>query len=163
MRLSEVRKWVHCGIGEISKKKFKRIDDPEDKRRHVIGKPDGGLWASPVDSKLGWETWCKLEGFFEDVYCDGNNKHFFKLKDTAKIAEIDTLFDLQTLLKKYGKKLEYFAYIITTPYELDYVKMQDDGYDGIYLTERGVQETRNECLRNWDVESIVLFNLDCIE
>lgn len=159
MKLNEVKSWVHCGIGDISEEKFERIDDPSKRKRHVVGKPDGGLWASPVNSKLGWETWCKLNEFFDDIYCDGNNKHFFKLKDTAKIAEIDSLLDLQVLLKKYKKKSGYSL----DPYELDYIKMQEDGYDGVYLTERGVQETVYECLRNWDVESIVLFNLDCIE
>ena len=45
-------------------------------------KPDGGYWASPVDSSWGWKDWCEVEDFSE---CKESNSFRFTLKEDARV------------------------------------------------------------------------------
>ena len=72
-----MNKYIHYGNREFLTSKFNPI-----KNRLDLGKPSGGLWASPVNSPFGWRDWCECESFreYEDDDC-----FIFSLKDNAKV------------------------------------------------------------------------------
>lgn len=108
-----------------------------DVQNQMFIKPEGGLWSSPY-------------------YPDAENK-----SEWQRFAKgWTTVQDLIDLMDKY--KLE--DAITQTLAIIDYEVMSKD-YDGIYMTREGEADTRfsNPSLYGWDVESLLLFNLDCIE
>ena len=52
------KEYIHYGHSEFRPELFREI-----KNRYAFVKPLGGLWASPVDAKLGWKEWCTDENF----------------------------------------------------------------------------------------------------
>ena len=54
-------KFIHYGNTVFDSDKFKPIKNVN------FVKPSGGFWASPLNSKRGWNTWCE-ENEFGD-YC----------------------------------------------------------------------------------------------
>ena len=152
--------FIHYGH-IIDLKKFEEITDhPE---LWYLNKPKGGLWCSPVDSNWGWKDWCKAEDF-----CTGKLKTWtkFKLKPGTKILIIDSIDDLVEVVEKYNKTVPTLSGIEKV---LCFKKIKEDGYRGIYLTEKG----NDEChlpwnpyvpnLNTWDCECMILFDLNCIE
>lgn len=115
-------------------------------------KPNGGLWASPVESKWGWKDWCDSEDFRECItYFD------FSLKPGASVYVIDSYQDL-----------EKFKYINPGFHEflcsIDFESAKTE-YDAILLTDKGEQETRLSqplSLYGWDCESLLVLNKDVI-
>ena len=51
-----VREYIHYGSKKLHK--IKPI-----KNQPYFPKPEGGLWASPVDAPFGWKEWCEREHF----------------------------------------------------------------------------------------------------
>ena len=133
---------------------------PDEKTDKVIysadslrfNKPRGGLWASPLSSKLGWGEWCASE----DFNVKSLNSHFmFKIKRNAKIYIIDTIEDLKKLEIPTHRDSLY-------PIQLDFSILLKEGYDGVFATENAVVSLRNEALGSWDVESICIFNTNIV-
>lgn len=57
--------------------------------RHAInGKPDRGLWASPVDSEYGWVDWCKDEGCKPGWVSHNNSFFTFSLMPDSQILDV---------------------------------------------------------------------------
>ena len=54
--------YIHFGHNNFDKNKFQPIENLK-----YISKPSGGLWASRLDSKYGWEKWAKNN---EIDFCD---------------------------------------------------------------------------------------------
>lgn len=148
----------------VDKEKFKPIS-PENKR-YLMNKPDGGLWASPVDSEWGWKDWCEAEDFRTESFEVWTK---WKLKDPSKILIIDSYEDFEKLMDKYGSCNKIF----TSMYFLDFWKIKEDGWDGILLTDKGNTECHfpyqenykgtNINLNSWDCESIVVWEWDQIK
>jgi hypothetical protein len=111
-------------------------------------KPKGGLWTSPINSNWGWKDWCESEDFRE---CSKENSFTLKLHDWAKICVIDSVSDL-VCLPYYESYKRY----------LDFEKIAEN-YDAIWLTEKGMQETRcsNPDLYGWDCETFLILNPKC--
>lgn len=147
-------KFVHYGkYDKISKEKFNPVEN-----RDWI-KPIGCLWASPIDCDYGWVN------FYDDELRDddSNNERMnyrieFTLKEETKIYIIDSFKDYIRLYENYGKNIN--ACLNT----LDFESISKE-YDGILLTDNGQYETRfsNPSLYGWDVATLLLFNIDCID
>ena len=175
--------WISYGTSAFDPEKFKTYDDAfsrdeyENKfvnagwgdrmsygdfielQRRTMGnknKPLFGLWASPVDSKWGWRNFCMSERFGLDKLKD---KFLFKLSPNSKIYVIDNVEDLDAVSVSGLDDVGYKT--------IDFRKLLDDGFDGIYVTENavGLYDDSNTMLRGlelWDVESICVFNKDVV-
>lgn len=156
--------FITYGI-HIQKDKFKKI---EMKHKSLLNKPDGGLWASCVylDS---WRMWCESENF-RVSRLDTWTK--FELRPDARILIINSYEDLIRIQEKYP----YQSSELPLGKLIDFESIEKDGFDGVYLTENGNLECHDfryeftddsfmtaPNLNSWDVESLVLFNLDHIE
>lgn len=106
-------------------------------------KPDGGLWASPINSKCGWYKWCKEENF-------GDLTTVFEFKIDGIVFIIDSLDD--------AKRLPW----IKSDYQTfpDFEEMVKQGFDAIWLTEDGQWKTRLSTpdLYGWDCECVLVLN-----
>lgn len=107
-------------------------------------KPEGGLWSSPVNSNYGWREWCKSESF-------GNLSHHFKFHFEGNVFVIDSCAD--------AARMPWLTFYGSIKYP-DFEKMVSLGYDAIWLTEKGQQETRfgEPSLYGWDCESVLVMN-----
>ena len=119
---------------------------PIKNRQHT--KPKGGLWASPVGCSYGWKEWCEAESFGDLI------KNFDVIYEGRTLV-IDSLRDLAGFLwqkDQYGSGCP------------DYEEMMRLGIDGIYLTERGEQETRfsHPGLYGYDCECVLVMNPECV-
>lgn len=137
---------IHYGSDSFNTHRFREIADVQ------RIKPIGGLWASPVDAQHGWKQWCEDADFGKEAL----KKHFL-FNYTGNTLIIDKLEDLGKL--PWYTPMEFFHFILFQPLLLQ-------GYDAIYLTEKGEHETRLTFPRNlygWDCESVLVMNPKCIE
>ena len=112
-------------------------------------KPKGGLWASPVNSVCGWREWCKIENF-------GDLSNNFTFGFDGNVFVIDSISSATSM-----PWIEYHNNLMNSP---DFEKMLEQGYDAIYLTEKGQKETRfsTPSLYGWDCECVLIMNPKCI-
>lgn len=123
------------------------------KNKPYFAKPDGGIWACPVESQYNWEWWCKQEAF-----TDGLRPHKIILEvETKNILTIKNEKDLQKM---------HFAVAGEIGIEYpDFEKIKKQ-YDLIHLTEAGKTKARLSMPRNlygWDVECALILNEQCIK
>ena len=96
------------------------------------------------------------------------------MKDTAKILVIDSLEEFYNICDKYTLKIHGSLELamLMMGKLLDFEAIEKDGYDGILLTDRGniqchlplnLARPGYSDLNAWDVETLLLFNLDHIE
>ena len=123
-------------------------------------KPKGGLWASPVNAKFGWDDWCKREHFRKNTK---ENSFRFVLKDNAKILHIYSVADLDALPKQ---KVDIDSGLMCY---LDFEKIEKD-YDGVELHLSEEKFGDNDIcsglyfkLYGWDCDSIIIFHNDAIK
>ena len=130
-----------CGT-EFDPVKFKPI-----KNRDFI-KPDGGLWASPINSPYGWKEWCMEQE-------QGNLSSSFTFAFDGKVLVIDSLEDAMRM-----PWLTLFDCIQYPNFE-----QIAQHYDAIWLTTKGQVETRfsEPNMYGWDCETVLILNPDCIE
>ena len=147
--------YIHYGSTKLHKIiPIKNID--------YFTKPEGGLWASPVDAPFGWKEWCEREHFRETKE---DNAFKFRVKDPSKIIHIRDVKDLEKLPRQKSK----LGLESPTMIYLDFEKIQKD-YDGIELHLSEEKQTiENFCnglyfkLYGWDCDSILIFHEDAIE
>ena len=144
--------YIHYGSSEL-------ISISHIKNRRGFSKPQGGLWASQVDSKFGWKEWCDREKFRVNTL---DNSFKFTLKDDAKIFHIYSINDLKQLPKQ---RTEFEL----TWYCLDFEEIEKE-FDGIELhlsEEKFEGENFGQglyfALYGWDCDSILLFHNHAIE
>jgi len=160
------REYLIIGLPELDKTKFGAVKNIPNKN-----KPSGGLWAcqytpdNPDGYVSAWHEYIAkyATGFLFDVTSKDNTADcvMFKLKETARVYNIDSLEDLEKLLQEVG-----FNENPDYPEEkyLDYESFSKQ-YDAIELTEEGVIATMHAPygLNGWDVQTLFLCNMDCIE
>lgn len=150
------KEYIHYGHSEFRPELFREI-----KNRYAFVKPLGGLWASPVDAKLGWKEWCTDENF-----CVGRllDSFTFKLSENSNILHIRSVHDLESLPRQKGlvMKPSWVA--------LDFEKLLADGWDAVelHLSEEsrdsfGMFDGLYWELYGWDCDSILIMNPDVIE
>lgn len=149
----EEKIYIHYGNTKFDESLFRQI-----KNKFFI-KPDGGLWASPLNARYGWKDWNEDSGF---RLCDENNCFKFKLKDTAKVLEINSCVDLWVLpqnpiIPEYWKRNS-----INDKYYIDFEQLIKDGYDAI-LVNLSNDSDLYWTLYGWDCDSLLVFNKEVIE
>lgn len=96
------------------------VEDP------VLGKPEGGLWVSPVDENTGrslWEHWV----IDEDHYPENLKKHTeLTIDHTANVLVFNDDDDFIELPDKYWSNTN----------SIKWSRIEED-YDAVYLTAKG--------------------------
>jgi hypothetical protein len=142
---------IHYGSDEFRKELFRDV------RNSYWVKPEGGLWTSPVNSQWGWKDWCDAEQFRE---CDKQNSFIVHLKPGTKVVVIDGKKDFEKLLETHGLDMPFMK-----RQGPDFEKLFGDGYQAIWLTEKGQQETRftfPSSLYGWDVETVLILDKNSV-
>ena len=139
--------YIHYGHATFDPNMFKPIQNEQ-----CWVKPKGGLWASPIDAKLGWKDWCEREEFRE---CIEENSFRFTLPE-ANIFVIDSvekLKDLPTISNSIGISISTL---------IDFEKCIALGYDAIELNLSADYRLYLD-LYGWDCDSILVMNPDKIK
>lgn len=139
--------YIHYGHATFDPNIFKPIQN-----KQCWVKPKGGLWASPIDAKLGWKDWCEREEFRE---CIEENSFRFTLPE-ANIFIIDSvekLKDLPTISDSIGISISTL---------IDFEKCIALGYDAIELNLSADYRLYWD-LYGWDCDSILVMNPDKIK
>lgn len=168
--------FTHIGVDSLYhiKKNFKPVKNIED----IGTKPIGGLWCCEYISNSEYIS--KWDYFKTEVFNQKCDLSFnFKLKPTAKILLIESLEDAKDIQSKYPLKDNPLNYLLNmieninadkdlfrnliNRFEkqifIDFEKLATE-YDGVFLSD---YTGLSEILWGWDVESMVLNNLNCIE
>ncbi len=142
-------KYIHYGHRFFDKELFIEI-----KNESCFVKPIGGLWASRVNTRLGWKDWCEREHFRA---CRKENSFQFKLKDNTKILQIKNVKDLERL-----PKIDV-SWIIPSHslIYLDFEKIAKE-YDAIEVLISSDEQLYWD-LYGWDCDSLLVMNPNCIK
>jgi len=132
---------IHYGADHFDPDKFKPI-----KNRDFV-KPEGGLWASPVDSEYGWREWCEAEKFNEEKL-----EIAFQFEYTGRFLVINSQYGLGAMC---WREVDYWRGKLVPDFELMAIEI-----DAIHLTARGQAATRwsQPDLYGWDCESVLIMN-----
>lgn len=154
-----------AGIDRISRDLFCGVGYPDYRNKPC----HGGLWASTFDKQRNssaWLDWVQDNDFHLDKYI---NAISFTLNKSAKIYRINSKNDYMKLLKWCG--YDFIHYPGAEPVKsIDFVKLSKY-YDAVYISDNVIFdfELRYTTMSSgfngfycYDVESWILFNLDCI-
>lgn len=148
--------FVTYGLGDrFDRDKFDAV-----RNHRGRNKPDGGLWASPIDSEYGWREFCTYECYCEHTLYESSFR--FRLTPDAKVYVIDSVRDLVGVPFKIRDPYCYITHLI------DFEAMAYN-YDAILLTKKGERETRHSGLYfgmdldTWDCECLLVLKPDCVK
>ena len=124
-----------------------------------------GFWASPYDCEYGWKEFCEDQ----DFRTDSLESHFdFVLASDARILDIRTPSDVLPYTKKdpYAPAYSSLAEKVKDPTvnrSLDYCKLMND-FDGmeVHISENPTEFWWSKLFYGYDVDSLVLWNLDVV-
>ena len=140
----------------IDERKFVK---PHNGLNQFINKPDGGLWASPTNSRWGWREWCSSENY--PITLDVWTK--FRLVPEARVLEIHCLDHLRDAFSRYGRRNPFQPGGVV----LDWNLLRAH-YDGVFLSEQGNSECHLPLelgapdLNAWDCESLIVLDISKI-
>ena len=143
----ENKKYIHYGHKHFDREKFQSI-----RNIPIFTKPDGGLWASPVDAEYGWKRWCKDENFRE---CNKENSFTFTLSQNARVMTILSSKGAKALPKQ-EVKLPFDDWVI-----VDFEKLREQGYDADEVKISN-DPALYWALYGWDCDSILIMNPDVV-
>jgi hypothetical protein len=156
---------ILLGKDGLDVKKFNKI-----KNIRFRNKPGGGLWTSPEYSNWGWKEFVIYEEYRKEYYL--NKLILITLKDSAKIYKIDNEIDfLNCPFRKMTKEEEVTNSFLFGSMTIDFEKLSEE-YDALWVTEKAIKENTDwKCSHDicigpffgWDVETVLLLNLSCIE
>lgn len=141
------KRYIHYGSPKFNAEVFAPI-----RNCRAFTKPDGGLWASPVDAKHGWKQWCKDNSFRE---CRKENSFTFTLTPDAKVLYICSVIGLDSL----PQVKDEFA--LSNWCLLDFEKLLEQGYDAVEISITAAPRLYWS-LYGWDCDSILVMNPDVI-
>ena len=159
------REYIMVGAPIITKEIFRKVLIP---LNNYSFKPSGGFWASQFRNNIGISDWFT---YLQDArsiarYKDLNQSTLFTLKNSARILTLDTFEKTMELAEKYPSyhQIQGFYSDITKEYTIfDFAKLSKD-YDGIYIDyNKFVNQNKTRVFDTLSVNSLLLFNLDCIE
>ena len=148
-----LQKYIHYGCSQYDKYQFVDVSNKD-----YFNKPNGGLWASPVDARYGWKQWCNDENFRE---CNEKNSFTFMLSPTANIFHINCKDDVLRL-----PQIEYS--MMRSNIYPDFEKIKESGVDAIQFNlsndkEGSFDEGLYFALYGWDCDSILILNKEAIK
>lgn len=145
--------YIHYGAEAFDLGKFKKVSNCD-----YFSKPYGGLWASPIDAKEGWKTWCENENFEPH---SGFDKHFcFELAKDAKVYHIRKADDIYEL-----PLLAYSMAVSTICIDFEEASKSWDAIE-VHISEDTATEYTNSVywlLYGWDCDSILIMNPNIIK
>lgn len=159
------KQYITIGNPIISKDIFRNILRPLD---NFSFKPTGGLWASEFISNFNkispWYDYLKEAKSITTYmlrYKDLKLASIFTLKENANILIIDSANQILELSKKYPS----YHHILTNNNNIifDFEEISRK-YDGIYLNYNNLlYQTTINTFDSWNVNTLLIFNLDCIK
>lgn len=160
-----MKEYVTIGTKNIAKDIFRKILRPLDINFY---KPNGGLWSSEFISRIycisEWHDYLLYEDQETASYKNINAGAIFTLKNNAKILNIDSEEKIIELSQKYPS----WHYILTH-YDnpelniIDFETLSKD-YDGVEVSINKLGYNKPGLTFNsWSVNTLLLFNLNCIE
>ena len=159
------KQYITIGNPIISKDIFRNILRPLD---NFSFKPTGGLWASEFISNFNkispWYDYLKEAKSITTYmlrYKDLKLASIFTLKENANILIIDSVNQILELSKKYPS----YHHILTNNNNIifDFEEISRK-YDGIYLNYNNLlYQTTINTFDSWNVNTLLIFNLDCIK
>lgn len=159
------KQYITIGNPIISKDLFRNILRPLD---NFSFKPTGGLWASEFISNFNkispWYDYLKEAKSITTYmlrYKDLKLASIFTLKENANILIIDSVNQILELSKKYPS----YHHILTNNNNIifDFEEISRK-YDGIYLNYNNLlYQTTINTFDSWNVNTLLIFNLDCIK
>ena len=122
-------------------------------------KPNGGYWASPVESTNGWKDWCLREDFlcFGDWYKDINRSQRFTIDGDAKILYIRNKAEVNFFKTTYQIADPHHMCFAVYP---DFEKLVVDGYQAIYYEDNVDTHYPMMC---WDCDSLLVLDPSIIK
>lgn len=160
-----MKEYVTIGTKNIAEDIFRKILRPLDINFY---KPNGGLWSSELISRIycisEWHDYLLYEDQETASYKNINAGAIFTLKSNARILNIDSEEKIIELSQKYPS----WHYILTH-YDnpklniIDFEALSKD-YDGVEVSinKLGYNEP-GLTFSSWSVNTLLLFNLNCIE
>ena len=160
-----MKEYVTIGTKNIAEDIFRKILRPLDINFY---KPNGGLWSSEFISRIycisDWHDYLLYEDQETASYKNINAGAIFTLKNNAKILNIDSEEKIIELSQKYPS----WHYILTH-YDnpelniIDFETLSKD-YDGVEVSINKLGYNKPGLTFNsWSVNTLLLFNLNCIE
>lgn len=159
------KQYVTIGTGTISGNIFRRILRP---LNNYTFKPTGGLWASQFNKYMisDWYEYITYEGSYLQAIKNINVASIFTLKEKTNILTIDSINQINELVKKYPSYHHVLGLCepLTTKNKIfDYEELSKE-YDGIYVNYYKLNFSKEiETFKDWSVNTLLLFNINCIE
>lgn len=160
------KEYIMVGAPIITKEIFRKVLIPLNNYSY---KPSGGFYASEHISNIyNISPWFQYLRGKEGIAMYKNIKQstIFTLKENTKILYIDTTEKVLELSEKYPSYhniLTHFDKLNKTNTIFDFEKISED-YDGIYISVRKFyNELGSVVFDSWNVNTLLLFNLDCIQ
>lgn len=152
--MNNKKEYIHYGHNEFNQDLFIPISN-----ERTWTKPNGGFWASPIDSKLPWKKFL-IDNEIDIFYDKYLLKNFtFTLSDDANVIHIYSVEDLVNMPKIIYENSRSKRIFI------DFEKLCNQGYDAIelHLSEERTKSTLfferlHWILSAWDCDSILIMN-----
>ena len=140
-----MQKYIHYGTDSFEKEAFDPVTN-----MYLRNKPDGGLWASRIDSRYGWKEWCEDNEFHLDWL---EHSFTFTLKDNANVIQIETPVDIVCKLPLCeGSEIRFSK-------NIDFEDCIKRGIDAIEIID--IDKVYYD-LYGWDCDCILILNPDII-
>lgn len=161
------KEYIMVGAPIITKEIFRKVSRP---LNNYSLTPNGGFWASEHTGNLynisPWFTHIKDDATSIAGFKKINQSTIFTLKDNANILIMDSVqkaFSLADQYPSYHHILGYRCEITSYNTTFNYEKLSQD-YDGIYINSNYFEnQFQTEIFDGIRVNSLLLFNLDCIK
>lgn len=141
--------YIHYGASEFDPHFSKQHTGESADWMHRLNKPHKGLWGCRKDSEYDWKEFCEDEEFRTSSI----SKHFcFRLAKNAKILRLKSTYDCI----EYEIKTDCNALF---GHQLDMAKIMNE-FDGMEVLNANSYRMRYGYFYGWDVDSIVVWNLD---
>lgn len=165
-----MNEYITIGNPVITKDIFRNILRPLDNYNY---KPIGGLWASEFISQLygicPWYNYLlEARGIANCIsqYKDLTKASIFTLKENANILKITSQVQIEELSKQYPSYhhiLNNYTEITPQNTIFDFEEISKI-YDGIYVDyDKLMLEYKTLVFNTWSINTLLLFNLDCIK
>lgn len=170
MKENKETKYITIGTPIISKDIFRNILRP---LNNYGFKPTGGLWASKYN--LPYARICPWYDYLLDAsgivqklseYKDLTKAAIFTLKENANILVINKTAQILELAEKYPS----YHHLLNNNFEISEKTTLFDFediskiYDGIYINYENIYyENKSTVFDTWSVDTLLLFNLNCIK
>ena len=146
--------YIHYGSKEFDPARFKTPTN----LCWSSNKPNGGLWASPVNAECGWKKWNDEEGDARVMDCDEANSFKFTLTEDAAVFYIRSYEDFKKLpmrrLNEFEKSCPDFQQCISIGIDAIEVEWFSDHFD--------IRDPLWDAIYGWDCDSIIVLNPDII-